>query len=327
MMLGHMREYLKLGRTHAAGAPGVLPIIGALCGGAVSLTILGQLFLIAALHYTWGVVMNELLDRHIDARSPILSGKPLVSGTIGVNSAKALSISALLLAFFLAWFWFTPLAFIFLVQATLAGVCYNLTTKKLLGADVFMGLWAGFLVFFGAAAVWNTIPVLAWPFFGIWIVRLLHSNSVSGGLKDLENDRSNGCITVPIGLGVRVSGSQARYTPAFRTYEFGIEAVFLLLLATPLIFGWVMFEPIDFLLMALLLILFIGSGVRISSTDYDREKVKRSAVLHEVASFALMALILSDVVGVGLASLVILIPLLVLMVMLPLAYGREMPAV
>lgn len=326
-----LREYAKLSRIHAAAAPGIVPVMGALAMGSVRLITPLEfviLFFIGVFSYIYGVAMNEVKDLAIDKTSDSLSDKPLVKGTISPKGAWGLSLLGLVCMFFLTLLYFpNPVTLTILAVSAFWGAVYNFTSKKIVGADIFMGFWAGGLCLFGAAAISPKITPLASIISIAWVLRLLYSNSVAGGLKDLESDQKARGKTIPLALGVRVRNARARYPPRFRIYEYGQEIIFLLLMSIPFLFGWLALSPVTVGVLAFLALIFLSSMARLSSKIYDREKVKKMAVGHELSSFAMMAVLLAGVSGWVFPTLTLALPLLWLIVMIGIVHKGKMPAV
>ncbi|MCK4718393.1 MAG: UbiA family prenyltransferase [Thermoplasmata archaeon] len=329
-----VREILKLSRFHAAGAVWIVPLSGALAQGgrAIDPLFLLQLLVISVAAYVFGVVTNEIVDLPFDKKNRSVSTKPLVSGTVPMSTAIGLVLFSGAVgacAVFLFWGLFPLLVYLL---CTIMGMMYNFLGKKVCGADVFIALWAASLCFLGALAVSGpySITPLAYVLGAMWFFRLMFSNSVSGGLKDIESDRKNRGRTIPIGLGVRVRKGRMRYTGIWWVYELGLEVCFAGAILLPMYMGMVEYSALQ----TVLIVIFIGIMAltlpHISPRILDepsREKIKRFTYLREAMGFGIMGIMLLGVAGWERAALMLFVPLLWFAIWVRLIYRSRLPTI
>ena len=105
-----------------------------------------------ALQAASAAAINQMLDRHVDARMARTCGRPLVTGTLSLTESALFAFALGSAGFVVLWFWVNPLSAV-LTLATLIGYAgiYTLFLKRATPQNIVIG---------GAAGA--APPVLGW---------------------------------------------------------------------------------------------------------------------------------------------------------------------
>jgi protoheme IX farnesyltransferase len=149
-----LREYYELCKPRVVMLITFTAIVGMFLAtpGMVPLAVLGLGSLGITLMAASAAAINQLLDRHVDARMARTCGRPLVTGTLTVAESLAFAAALGTLGFGVLYLWINPLT-AWLTLATLVGYAgvYTLYLKRATPQNIVIG---------GAAGA--APPVLGW---------------------------------------------------------------------------------------------------------------------------------------------------------------------
>ena len=328
-MPSKLKEYLKLCRIQAIGAVAIVPIMGAMSIIRPSWSLLLELFVVSAFTYVAAITMNEYMDVDVDRMAKPLHEKPLVSGTIPMHHALIISYSSIAIATALTYVFFRSIFLtVFFVFSSVIGAYYDFFGKKYYCMDFFVSTWAMLFFLYGAMSTGVSItelPTITYIMAIMWFLRLVYSNSVEGGVKDIEHDYKAGAKTIPRLMGVRLTWDRVNYTRSFLAFSHGIEALFILLVLTTLIENaslgiW------HIVAVVALLLPFTATHFGIIRRDYNREKMKKNTFLHEAIAYAIMGVLLHPIAG-ALIIIIFVLPLGWFALWVPIIYGRALPQI
>lgn len=304
--LGTLREFAILIRIQQVGTS-VTPIIGALSvkGSALDLTNAFFLFIIAAIINIGGQVHNDLCDYKIDKHSKELKLRPLVKGTFSLKDAKIIILANLILVLILLFVLYPSIyAISIILIGFFFGTLYNIYSKKLPGADIFLSISIMLFFLFGAIVVTEDFQSLqdisptTWILSLIVFIHVFLMDALGGGLKDADNDYKAGAKTLAVRLGVRVNDRffiPIRYK--FITMLFELSTIFLTILLYTVYQK--SFHPVQLILMILLLIGSLFTHLKmLSFKNFDRKKIKYTNRNHELFGYLLIPMILINITGV-----------------------------
>jgi 4-hydroxybenzoate polyprenyltransferase len=333
-MVPDLREILKLYRIHTGAASAAVPTLAVLSGGA-NLGTGSLVFVMALFHHAWAFSLNEIGDLEIDRRSDDLSGKPLVSGSIGIPTAWILSSFALLISLVTVIIisiinGTSPVVPLFLITvATASGIVYDLGGKKF-PSDILVSTWILFIILAGwfATGPGAEVPLGVIAVSIMAPLHILFNNSVEGGIKDVENDRRTGARTMAVVLGCRKRDRSTVLSSAFYSWSILLRAAFVV---SASILGYLIYlkvEPDPVYLVAALvapILVFTHSLIFIKrSNRMERGSLIRVFSLHEILSFALSCFIIAPLVGWIETAVIFLVSALWFLVFNRLIYGTRM---
>ncbi len=299
--MGKLQEYLKLSRSFNAGLTAIAPVMGAVAMHEVRLLPLVLLFLAGFFGHTYGFVLNDIVDLRIDRSSADISDRPLVAGTVSLQEAWTFALLSMAASFViagvLAWHWYSWPPIVFLALSALSITIYDLISKRYPGMDVFVGAGVLLLIVYGAASVGWPLSLLAWLVVGLGTLQVLFMQFIAGGLKDVENDYRSQANTLAVATGVRVIQGRMTVPLSFQALAYGLQAVDLALLFTPLlyIFGWRESLPQLALLAPLSIAMLVISVKLLGMEQFDRERARRFIGLHYFINFSLVPIMLTAV--------------------------------
>jgi len=198
--LDRARGYLELSRPVNAVAASALTFIGAFvsAGGIeahrrVSAAVLATLFAVAA-----GNAINDYFDREVDAiNNP---ERPIPRGAVSPRGARAFSILLFCGAIGVALL-LPVLAIAIAAVNLLALVAYTEVFKGTPGAgNALVAYLGGSTFLFGGAAIGNVDPVVV--LFALAALSTF-TREVIKDVEDLEGDRAEGLVTLPVAIGER----------------------------------------------------------------------------------------------------------------------------
>ena len=313
-----IRELLILIRIQQVGTS-VTPIIGALSvkGAMLNITDAFLLFLIAMIINIGGQVHNDLCDLPIDKQSKELHQRPLVKGTISIKQAKTIILFNLILVLIVLLYFYPSLYAIPTILIGFGfGTLYNIYSKKLPGADLFLSISMALFFLFGAIIVtenfqgFQDITSTTWILFILIFIHVFLMDALGGGLKDADNDRKAGAKTLAVYLGIKAN--KTLYIPT------SYKAIILLfesgtLLLTAFLYLWIerSYHIIQLIFIVILLIGMVTATIRLLSiTVFDREKIKYINRNHELFGYLLVPTILVNTTGIYWFVFLITLPIL-----------------
>ncbi|MFP4609160.1 MAG: UbiA prenyltransferase family protein [Candidatus Aenigmatarchaeota archaeon] len=284
-----IKEYLKLSRLFNMGLTGVAPMLGALAMWNVSQTSLLRvaiLFIIGCLSHIYGFVLNDVIDIDVDRLSNELKARPLVRGTITRKEATYFAVSAMVLSWLLALFFYEDLSgfmiiLSILVFADFLSTVYNFISKKYPGMDIFVASAVFFLIIFGGATV-STDKLFSTPL--LWIVafigsiQVLFMNMINGAIKDIDHDAEGQARTLAIQLGAEVDEERLIIPNAFKLVGYSIEGVRSALVFLPFLILSDQFPFLGWqiaLLMILTFLTFYSIHKLFSQGRFVRDRVRK----------------------------------------------------
>lgn len=304
--LGTLREFAILIRIQQVGTS-VTPIIGALSvkGSALDLTDAFFLFLIAAIINIGGQVHNDLCDYKIDKHSKELKLRPLVKGTFSLKDAKIIILANLILVLVLLFVLYPSIyAIPIILIGFLFGTLYNIFSKKLPGADIFLSISIMLFFLFGAIVVTEDfqglqdISPITWILSFIVFIHVFLMDALGGGLKDAENDYKAGAKTLAVSLGVRVN-DVFTIPRSFKFITLIFEFSTIVLTIVLYTFIQKSFHPVQLILIILLLIGSLYTHLKmLSFKSFDRKKIKYINRNHELFGYLLIPMILINTTGI-----------------------------
>lgn len=318
MKEGKLKEYAKLIRLPSSLGLSVIAVIGALSVKGVNLEILPfiLLLLMGVIFNIFGFVLNDYMDVKIDERSKELSERPLVKGTISRRAALMIVISCLIILFTIALIFFRGvLPISILIVFVVLAIFYDTFSKKLAGSEIFLsGAMASFCLF-GAVAVLDNIRglhevgSLTWVVVAVMFIYVFIMNVMEGNLKDVENDRKAGAITLPVYLGAKTTGKM--YVPmSFKAIIICLKSILVVLIFIPFIFLDLMFWFWQILLLIVLAIGMLWSMIKmLNMRSFDKEKLGRYGRRHGVLSYFVFPFMLMEFIGVEWTIFLILFPI------------------
>jgi len=211
-----------------------LPLLtGALL--ADPLTSPGDLFKLAGIGlwaHVYGFVLNDIVDLDIDRKTPQRQRFPLVQGRISLHMALFVVVTMIPLAHAtLASFPDSSLTdHVLLGTSFCLAAVYDVFGKRFpltpLIAELCFGVAVGLLALLGshlAAGCVQPCGILLGLFY---VLQLLLTNSVHGGIKDLDSDLENNVITTPIWWGVRINDAGLVHSPlTFKLWGMILQAL------------------------------------------------------------------------------------------------------
>lgn len=313
-----LREFAVLIRVQQLGTS-VTPIIGALSvkGALLDLSDAFLLFLIAMIINIGGQIHNDLCDYHIDKRSKELQQRPLVKGTFTLKNAKIfILINLFLVLLILFYFYPSVYAIPTILIGFLFGMFYNLYSKRLPGADLFLSLSLSLFFLFGAIVVtdnfqgFQDITSTTWILFFLIFIHVFLMDALGGGLKDAENDRTSGARTLAVALGVKAN-KELIVPTSYKIIMLSFELASIIL--TVLLYVWIQreYHIVQLILIAFLLIMAVVTNIKmVSMKIFDRKKIKYINRNHELFGYMLVPMILINSSGIIWFIFLISIPLI-----------------
>jgi len=313
-----IREFLILIRIQQVGTS-VTPIIGALSvrGSGLEISTAALLFLVAAVINIGGQVHNDLCDYEIDKQSKELQRRPLVKGTFSLRSAKIIILANLVLVLAIILYFFPSLyAIPTILIGFFFGTLYNVYSKRLPGADLFLSVSMALFFLFGAIIAtdnfrgFQDISNTTWILFGLVFIHVFLMDALGGGLKDAENDRRSGARTLAVSLGVRAK-KQLIIPLSYKTIILVFEFSTVVLTAILYLIIERNYQLVQLVLVVLILIGMVLSTLRLLlMKEFDRKKIKYVNRNHELFGYMLVPMILINTTGVYWFVFLILLPIL-----------------
>jgi 4-hydroxybenzoate polyprenyltransferase len=184
------------------------------------------------------------------------------------------------------------------------GTLYNIYSKKLPGADIFLSISIMLFFLFGAIVVTEDfqgpqdISPITWILSFIVFIHVFLMDALGGGLKDAKNDYNAGAKTLAVSLGVRVNKgiiiprSYKSITLLFELSTIALTIVLYIVLQKS-------FHPVQLIFIILLLIGSLYTHLKmLSFKSFDRKKIKYINRNHELFGYLLIPMILIDSTGI-----------------------------
>ncbi len=313
-----IREIAVLIRIQQLGTS-VTAIIGALTvkGFNLALTDLILLFFIGVLINIGGQIHNDIMDVEIDKKSKELKKRPLVSGTVSMKTAKTIIFVCLiaviiLLALFIPNIYAISILFIGFGFGTL----YNIYSKKLPGADLFLSVCMSLIILFGAISVtenfqgFQDIGILTCIIAIITFIHVFLMDALGGGLKDLKNDAEAKAKTLAIFLGCKAN-QKLHISASYKIIILIFDVSTILFALTPFLIYDFNYSILQMAFIILLLTGMLFSTLKLlNMKTFDRKKIKYHNRNHELTAYVLVPVILINIIGIYYAIFLIIFPIL-----------------
>lgn len=314
--MARLRGWLRLCRAEYWGFAVTAPF-GALIVAGASLppATFAALLAVNALTIAWGFAHNDWCDLALDARAADKEGRSIVAGQVRPGEALAIALllasaSVLLTAF--RWPAVGPLAVLGCAMAATA--LYNRFGKSFPGGDVFYGLAGGLMFLLGAvvAAPGHDLAALSTPVWALFLVQVLNHvyfNAVNGGVKDLVSDHRLGVPTMAVRWS-RVEGRHIRIGWPFRALALGLSTAVLGLTAWALLSGILEWHVWQGVAMALCAVASLRlTWQLLMTTVHDRQRIANLLTRREMATTAVLMLLLPAHVGPAWLAMLVAIPM------------------
>ena len=338
---------LRLARVQTLALTAMVPVVGALVfmglaspgeplAGRADLLPLVLLFITGGLFHVFGFVLNEWADLEVDRASSDLTHKPLVAGSVSSREAMAIAVGAAAFAFVpLLLVTRDPVAHVTLALAMVAGAVYDLY-GKMAPLDVVLAGSLTLLLLSGVIASGEFDPasqrhlVVLACLVGLQFLQNLFQNAIEGGMKDADHDAAAGARTFAAVMGVNVADGNILSGRGFLASGIAIKATSLTIAGFLVAYLWavggrwllaiaVVLVGLQATVMLITLARFMGRRVR-----FDREALKRSFSVHEMATFGVTMAALLPVIGVPSFLLVLVVPVLWFLSTNALLFGRAL---
>lgn len=317
-LLEKIREYAILIRIQQVGTS-VTPLIGALSVKGSSLELFDAFFLIviAMIINIGGQVHNDLCDLEIDKQSKELTRRPLVKGTISVQNAKLFILFNLFLVLCVLFLIYPSVYAITTILVGFGfGTLYNMYSKRLPGADLFLSCSLALFFLFGAIVStdnftgFQDISATSWILFILVFIHVFLMDALGGGLKDAENDRKAGAKTLAVYLGVKANKNL--YIPwKFKLIVLVFESVTII--STIVLYAWIdrSYHILQLIAVIFLLIGLLSTSIQmLTMTVFDRKKIKYINRNHELFGYLLVPMIIVNTTGIFWFLFLIFFPIL-----------------
>ncbi|KYK25380.1 hypothetical protein AYK24_04975 [Thermoplasmatales archaeon SG8-52-4] len=321
-------EYLRLFRLHTGAATASAPLIGGIIMGQRQIPALVVLFIIGIFYHIFGFVLNEYVDVNVDKKSDDLKEKPLVRGSISKKQALYIVIISIICSYFFILIFFRSIYTLsFLSLSLIFGGLYDIYGKKILGLDFVLAGGFFFLCLTGASTISIDFNNLIYLFCLLYFFQIVYNNSVEGGLKDVGHDFSAGAKTLATSMGVTVEKGTLRVTKSFVIFSYTLRFIFLGLIfilgfQSQLLF-WSDKHILEIILILLLIIVyFVTLFSFLRSIKFDRARLKRTFSINEMASFFMVLIVLSPLIGINLTLFLIVLPAVWYLVFNVVLYGK-----
>jgi len=316
--MGKLKELAKLSRIQLLGTS-ITAVMGALIVKGTNLEFFDflMLFLMAAITNVGGQIINDIKDLEIDKNSKELQERPLVKGTISVRTSIIIVLICLALLLLIAFLYFGGIiALIVLFSSMFFGYLYNAFSKKIPGSDLFLSISFALFFLYGAIVVTDDfqslrdIGLITWIVAGMVLIHVQIQNSFQGGLKDAKNDRESGAKTLAVFLGVKVD-KKFHIPFSFKAMCMSLDIMMIILVIIPFLFLEFEYSIVQPILLVLAIIGMLYSAIKLLTLKtFDRKKIKANLRNHELTRYALVPIILLNIIGISWALFLILFPMI-----------------
>ncbi len=199
-----MIKYLELTRPLNCLMAGLAILIGSIvgAGGAVSpyMSQMALAFIAGCVITAGGNAINDFYDAKIDATNKPF--RPIPSGRVSAKGALRFSIGLLTVGVALSYF-INFICFLIAMANSLILIYYAYRLKRtVLWGNICIGYLTGSAFLFGGAAV-NGIAVTSTLFMLAMLTTI--GREIVKDMEDLEGDKKEGAVTLPIRIGKRKS--------------------------------------------------------------------------------------------------------------------------
>jgi 4-hydroxybenzoate polyprenyltransferase len=291
LMVNRIKEYLRLGRLFNAEIISLLYILSyilasKLNGFIVDYRIVGGLFIVGILSHIWGCYNNDRLDLSIDKKADYCSHKPLVSGSISIQSAKKIEFSILIIIIFLLIIMSPRIStIIYFIGSVVLAYSYNRYNKSNMFINIVGQMYASFAVLVGMSFVIDFDYIV---FISAIVVGLngVYLNIIEADLKDIKGD----IVNVPKSLGLRITGKKVENITNFYLLNEIIKSTMYLL-----VFYILILEGVE-LIIKIIALFFFGINFFIRAYMFkmlsaNREKMKSFIAVQEITSILFISTI------------------------------------
>jgi 4-hydroxybenzoate polyprenyltransferase len=137
-----------------------------------------------------GYIVNDVLDRHHDAKHPLKKHRPISSGAISPRAALLLALLCLAFSLLLACCVSVTFSLILLAYVGIS-VCYSLKLKELPIVDLFC-ISSGFLLRLEAGGEAFHIAISEWLFLSVFLLAIFLATGKRLGEKYRLGDKAGG---------------------------------------------------------------------------------------------------------------------------------------
>ncbi|ATZ61676.2 MAG: geranylgeranylglycerol-phosphate geranylgeranyltransferase [Methanosarcinales archaeon Met12] len=273
-----MIKYLELTRPLNCLMAGLAILIGSIvgAGGAVSpyMSQMALAFIAGCVITAGGNAINDFYDAKIDATNKPF--RPIPSGRVSAKGALRFSIGLLTVGVALSYF-INFICFLIAMANSLILIYYAYRLKRtVLWGNICIGYLTGSAFLFGGAAV-NGIAVTSTLFMLAMLTTI--GREIVKDMEDLEGDKKEGAVTLPIRIGKRKSTMVA--------LMFIILAV--LLSPIPVIFG--ILGTSYLLVVALACVILLVGGAVIKKSPSMASLLIKSAMVVALFAFIVGAML------------------------------------
>lgn len=187
---------------------------------------------IGLLAHVYGFVLNDIVDLDIDRKTPQRQHFPLVQERVSLHLALFVVVAMIPLAHAtLASFPNSSLADHVLLGTSFCLVAvYDIFGKRFplmpLIAELCFGVAIGLLALLGLHLATGCVQPSGVLISIFYVLQLLLTNSVHGGVKDLDSDLQNNVVTTPIWWGVRINNAGLVHSPlTFKLWGMTLQAL------------------------------------------------------------------------------------------------------
>jgi len=334
--LSSIKQIARLARIHTGALTAIVPVFGYLLarGGGEGGTISAMpwadvlaLFAVGLLVHIFGFVQNEYMDREYDSRSHLHRDKPLVSGMVGLGTARFLVFFSIVSSILLLQFYFgEPAATVILALSILCGALYNILGKRFPGMDIFLAAWA-FLYLLAGARVHGPLGWEIFAFAGMAALQIFFNNGIEGGLKDSVTDGKAGARTMAVAAGVEGEREGLNIPLSFKLIAWALKLLFLGVAVSAVLFsrsGGTVFDPWRIAgvgAAGVLACVMLACQLKFLTGRYERKRMLRLFAVHEISSVCMILALGMPLVGIWSTLGLMALPIIWLLSMNRVLYG------
>ena len=317
-------EYAKLLRLPGLGGLSLAPVFGALSlielGVDISFIDLVLMFLLGIISAIYSFVSNDIFDIEIDKLSENTKKRPLVTGVISIRTAAFISALCILIAVFIAFFFYyrNHISFYFalfsMFMAAVLGTIYNVYGKKFSLSAFIAALAEVFLVLVG---VFLLSPTGSLSIFTLIIMILMFNQTlfmtaVIGGIKDADHDYLLNMKTLALSSGVKLTKDKKLTIPlGFKLFGFGTRLISAIVLFIPSVFYHIDYSYWEIILLAFVTISVLIFTIKLLNLKSIKEdKVAKFAGLQGIIRYTFVPFLLLPLIDIFNALILIIFPII-----------------
>jgi 4-hydroxybenzoate polyprenyltransferase len=325
--MSKLTAYVRLLRIPGLGGLGIPAVIGALTVGVQDLIALTILFIIGSLAAIYGFILNDYADVELDRLSKDLKGKPLVDGTISLQTAVFVCFMCVMLAFlFLFSLWYgkalDQYKFVALLSIILAGALgsiYDMYGKRFAGSDALVSISMSFIFLIGATS-FGAPNIITWIIFVLTFNQILHMNAIENGIKDADHDYLLGVKNIALASGVKVEGDNLFIPLRFKAFGMGIRLCSAVLLFTPFIFFRYSYYLWQLAILGIATFGVLFFSVRLLSLKkFERNTIRKYIAIQSFLRYSLVPIMLMSIIGIIPGVILVFFPFVWYVVFTPLS--------